>query len=155
MTGTEIAKALERHPFFKGIPAGFLEKAAPLTESLVFEDGEMLAREGDPADRFFLITRGKVALQVEAPHRPPIVVQTVAEGGLVGWSWLVPPHRWKFSARAIGLTRVLAVSGEGLKELCEEDKETGYEIMKRVGHIMARRLEMTRIQLLDLYGGGK
>jgi CRP/FNR family cyclic AMP-dependent transcriptional regulator len=66
----------------------------------------------------------------------------------------VPPYRWHFDARAVELTRAIALDGECLRGKCEEDHDLGYEIMKRFALVIAERLEATRLQLLDVYGNG-
>jgi CRP-like cAMP-binding protein len=71
---------------------------------------------------------------------------------VLGWSWLFPPYRWHFDARALELTRAIALDGKCLREKCEEDHDLGYELVKRVAQIIMERLQATRLQLLDVYG---
>jgi hypothetical protein len=93
-----------------------------------------------------------VALEVTAPGRAPLVVQTLGAGEILGWSWLVPPHHWLFDAVALEQTRAIALDGRCLRGKCEADHDLGYELLKRFALIMEERLEATRLQLLDLYG---
>jgi CRP-like cAMP-binding protein len=79
-------------------------------------------------------------------------VQTLTAGDVIGWSWLVAPHYWRFDARALILTRAFALDGECLRKKCEADPRLGYELLKRFSHMIAERLEATRLQLLDVYG---
>jgi CRP-like cAMP-binding protein len=67
---------------------------------------------------------------------------------------MVPPYRWHFDARAVEVTRAIALDGKCLREKCQEDHDLGYEIMKRFALIIAERLEATRLQLMDIYGNG-
>ncbi len=78
--------------------------------------------------------------------------QTVAEGDVLGWSWLFPPYRWVFDAQALELTRALVFDGTCLRGKCEDDHNLGYELMKRFAHVVVQRLQATRLQLLDVYG---
>ena len=71
---------------------------------------------------------------------------------VLGWSWLIPPYRWRFDARAIDLTRAIALDGKCLRGKCDQDPRLGYELLKRVAAIMAERLHATRLQMLDVYG---
>ncbi len=116
-----------------------------------FAAGAYLFREGEDANHFYLVRRGRVALEVSAPQRKPIVVDTVEEGDILGWSWLVPPYRWRFSARAVDTTIAIALDGTCLRAKCEENHDLGYELLKRFALVMVRRLEHTRLQLLDVY----
>ena len=84
-----------------------------------------------------------------------MIIDTVEEGDVLGWSWLIPPYHWHFDARAIDLTRAIALDGKCLRTKCEEDHNLGYELLKRFSHIIEQRLQATRIRLLDVYGNGK
>ncbi|WP_244896702.1 cyclic nucleotide-binding domain-containing protein [Paraburkholderia phenazinium] len=117
-----------------------------------FATGHYLFREGEPANEFFLIRHGKVALEIVAPGQQPIVVTTLGSDEIVGASWLVPPYRWTFDARAVELTRAIGIDAECLRGKCEADHDLGYEMMKRFLPVFLKRLDATRLQLLDVYG---
>ena len=117
-----------------------------------FEAGGYLLREGEPADWFYLIRQGRVALELKAPGRPPVTIQTIREGEIAGVSWLIPPYRWTYDARAMELVRALALDGKCLRGKCEQDHDLGYDLMKRFMPVLIQRLQATRLQLLDLYG---
>jgi CRP-like cAMP-binding protein len=139
-------------PTFAGLEPADLELIAGCGVNRVFEAGDHLAREGDPADEFFVLRHGRVALEVDAPGRGALMISTLGEGAVVGWSWLFPPYRWSFDARALEQTRVVAFDGACLRGKCENDKALGYALMQRFAAVMLERLQATRIQLLDVYG---
>lgn len=140
------------HPFFEGLDPRLIELAAGCAQNARFEPGQYLFREGESADRFYTLRHGKVAIEVFSPQRGPITLQTVSPGELVGWSWLFPPYRCLFDARAIEIVRATQFDGTCLRKKCESDPALGYELMKRLAHIVSQRLETTRLQLLDVYG---
>ncbi|MGD0204832.1 MAG: cyclic nucleotide-binding domain-containing protein [Dehalococcoidia bacterium] len=148
-----LERILAEHPFFKGLEEPYLQLLVGCASNVRFNAGEVVFREGEQANQFYLIRQGKVAVETFAPGRGPIIVQTLKEGEVVGWSWLVAPYRWRFDGRAIELTRAIALDGECLRGKCEEDHNLGYELMKRVSHVMEKLVEATRLQLLDVYGG--
>jgi hypothetical protein len=80
------------------------------------------------------------------------VFATEGEGSLVGASWLVPPYRWRFDARATELTRAIGINGQCLRDKCEADHDLGYAMMKRFLPVFVQRLTDARLQLLDVYG---
>jgi CRP/FNR family cyclic AMP-dependent transcriptional regulator len=147
-----IDQVLAELPTFAGLDPADLEFIAGCGVNRVFEAGEHLAHEADPADTFFVIRHGRVALEVAAPGRGGLMIETLGEGAIVGWSWLFPPYRWSFDARALEQTRTVAFDGACLREKCELDKALGYELMQRFAAIMLDRLQATRLQLLDVYG---
>jgi CRP-like cAMP-binding protein len=142
---------LDQHPFFRGLPAPVLSTIAGCASNESFPAGGFLCREGQPAERFFLPRFGRVAVEIATPEGGPVTVETVEEGDVLGWSWLFPPYRWHFDARALTLVRALALDGACLRKKCEDDRALGYELMKRFAQLAVQRLEATQLQLLDLY----
>jgi CRP-like cAMP-binding protein len=118
-----------------------------------FDAGQFVFREGEEANQFYIIRKGKVALEIFSPEKGPIIIDTLGDGEVLGWSWLIPPYHWRFDARAVELTRAIALDGKCLRNKCEEDHDLAYELLKRFAHLMEERLEATRLQLMDIYGG--
>jgi CRP-like cAMP-binding protein len=141
-------------PVFRGLPAAHLELIAGCGRNTGFEAGQYLFREGDQADTFYLLRHGRVMLETFVPGRGALTVQTVDEGDVVGWSWLFPPYRWHFDARALDSVRSVAFDGACLRRKCDEDNSLGYELLGRFSPVMLERLQATRMQLLDVYGNG-
>jgi CRP-like cAMP-binding protein len=146
-----LEEILKSHAFFKELKPDYLKLIAGCGSNVHFKAGEFLAREGADADRFFAIREGVATVEIHGPERGAIVVQTVTEGDVLGWSWLFPPHRWKFDARARDGVRATSFDGTCLRKKCEADPAMGYELMKRFARLVSQRLEATRLQLLDLY----
>ena len=147
-----IDAILARHPFFAGMPAEQSRIVSGCARNHRFDAGTYLFREGDAANEFFLIRHGRVALEIVSPGRPPIVFETLEEGEIVGASWLVPPYRWMFDARALGLVRAIGIDAACLRGKCDDDPVLGYEMMKRFLPVLVSRLQATRLQILDVYG---
>jgi CRP-like cAMP-binding protein len=152
MTLETLEPIIRQHPFLQGLEPQYLKLIVGCASNVRFKAGQSLFREGEEANQFYMIRQGKVALQISAPPRTVITLQTVREGDILGWSWLVPPYRWRFDARALDATRAIALDGKCLRAKSEEDHNFGYEMMKRFSNVMVERLEATRLQLLDVYG---
>ena len=148
-----LAKVLKEHPFLKGMEERHIDLITGCASNVVFKTDEFIFREGDEANQFYFIRHGKIIIETYIPEKGPMAIQTREEGDVTGWSWLVPPYRWHFDARAAELTRAIALDGKCLRGKLQDDHELGYELMRRFTIIMAERLEATRIQLLDMYGG--
>ncbi|HVP38786.1 MAG TPA: cyclic nucleotide-binding domain-containing protein [Candidatus Saccharimonadales bacterium] len=146
-----LSALLGEHNFLLGLPPAHLEVITGCASNVKFDAGETLFREGDEAHQFYLVRHGRVALDIFAPGRGPITIQTVGEGEVVGWSWLVAPYHWRFTARAVELTRAVALDGRCLREKCERDHSLAYELLKRLADVVSQRLDATRLQLLDVY----
>lgn len=143
---------LAQHPFFKGLSEDYLKLMVGCASNVVFDAGSFVARHGEDANHFYLLRSGKVALEIFAPGHGAVTIETIHEGDIFGWSWLVPPYKWRFDARAVELTRAIALDGKCLRQKCEENNELGYELLKRILSIITKRFEATRLQILDLYG---
>jgi CRP-like cAMP-binding protein len=147
-----LERILAAHSFFDDLPPEYLKIVVGCGANVRFAQGEFLFREGGDADAFYLVREGRVALEVFTTHKGPVTLQTLGAGDVIGWSWLIPPYRWHFDARAAEATRAIALDGKCLRGKCEEDHDLGYEMMRRFAHIMQERLQAARLQLLDLYG---
>jgi CRP/FNR family transcriptional regulator, cyclic AMP receptor protein len=147
-----IESILRAHPFFAGFSPDHGALVAGCARNHRFDAGRYLFHEGESADEFFLIRHGRVALEIAAPGQSPLVITTLGEGDIVGASWLVPPYRWTFDARAVDLTRAIGIDAACLRQKCEADHHLGYEMMKRFLPILVKRLHATRLQILDVYG---
>jgi len=152
MQPKEIRDLVAEHPFFRGLAPEYVDTIAGCARNVRFMPDEFLFHEGEPADTFYLIRAGKVLIGTQAPERGLIPIQTVGPGDVVGWSWLFPPYRWRFDAKALELTRALAFDGQCLREKCEQDPRLGYELLRRFAGVIVERLHAARLQLLDLYG---
>ena len=146
-----LEKILSEHPFFHDFPERHLALVVGCASNARFETGNVIFREGEEANMFYLIRQGKVALQMASERRGPFTVLTVGEGEILGWSWLFPPHKYKFSARTLEPTRAFAIDGRCLRGKAEEDHDLGYHLLKRWAPILERALDATRLQLVNVY----
>lgn len=139
-------------PIFAGLADTHLALIAGCGRNEHVAAGTVLLREGEPADRFFLIRRGAVVLEVHAPGRGGLPIETLHAGDVVGWSWLFAPYRWQLDGRALEACDLITFDGACLRGKCETDHELGYQLMKRFAGNIVARLQATRLQLLDVYG---
>jgi CRP-like cAMP-binding protein len=143
---------LADQPLLRGLDGYQLRQLAQCASPTSFASGQCIFHEGDAANQFYILTHGQVALQIAVPARGAITIQTLGAEDVLGWSWLYPPYRWHFDACTLTLVRAIAFDAQILRELCEQDHDLGYELVKRFAHIMFERLQATRLQLLDIYG---
>ena len=147
-----LGDIIQTHRFFNELDPSFSELVSGCAKNVRFGAGTYLFHEGDKASAFYLIRHGHVSLEIKAPGRQPMQFMTVGEGEIVGISWLVPPYRWSYDAKASALVRAISLDAVCLRDKCEADNHLGYELMKRFVPALAERLHTTRLQLLDLYG---
>lgn len=147
------AELLAAHPFVVGMDEAQVSRLAEcLTGPADFATDQVIFHSGGVARSLYLIRRGDVALEVPSLGSGTRIVGTLHAGDALGWSWLFPPYRWAFDARALSPTGALVIDGERLRRCAGEDHELGYQVVWRVAREMADRLQATRLQLLDVYG---
>lgn len=147
-----LDRLIDEHPFFRGMDAAACRVIAGCAANERFDADQYVFREGEAADKFYLIRHGRVALEVRVPGRKPLIVDTLEAGDILGWSWLVPPYRWILDARAVELTRAVSLDAKCLRGKLDSDHTLGYELFKRFIPVMAERLMAHRLQLVDMYG---
>ncbi len=145
-----INEAIANHPFCHRLMPRHLAVLAEGAKFEEFELGKILFRQGEPANRFYLIQSGRIALEAHTPPNHTVLVQTLGDGEALGWSWLFPPFAWSFQARALEASAAIVLNGAHLLVTAERDHEFGYELMKRVARVVIHRLQVSRKQLLAL-----
>lgn len=143
---------LAEHPFFQDMEKTHLDTLAGCARNVTFEAGQFLFQTGQPADNFYLVRHGRVAVQTVSPGRGALVIETVSDGDVLGWSWLFPPYRCHFDARATAFVRALTLDGKCLRGKCDQDAALAADLMRHFTAVVVQRLEATQMQLLDLYG---
>jgi CRP/FNR family cyclic AMP-dependent transcriptional regulator len=152
MTIRTIAEYLRGHPFFAGLDQDSLDELAGCAFNQHIKTGQYLFHEGGGAEHFYVVTRGRIVVEAFIPASGPYVLDSVAEGEVLGWSGLIPPHRWLFDARAVEPASVVSLDAGCLRRKCDADPRLGYDLIQRVAQVMSHRLQATRVRLLDLYG---
>ena len=147
----DLSKVLHSHPFLSDLDDHYIKQIVGCAQNVVFRENEYIFKEGTEAKSFYLIRTGKIALEINGREKGRIRVLTVGAGQILGWSWIVLPYRWHFDAQVLENVRAIALDGECLRKKFDEDPRLGYEMLKRFSQILEQRLNVTRIQLIDLY----
>jgi CRP-like cAMP-binding protein len=130
-----------------------LAEISGLAEERSFETDERVLEMDKPADAFHVLRSGRIAVEVDAPGRGPLIIETIGPGDVLGVSWLLPPYRWTFTARALEPTRTIAIDAASVRAMAERDPAFGYKLYQRFAVVIHSRLVSARVRALDLYGG--
>jgi CRP-like cAMP-binding protein len=150
MTAATLSSALERHPFVESFRPEHLQKLRSMAREVRFGSGQLIFREEDETHDFYLISRGRVALEMEEPDHV-LRVQTLESGDELGWSSMLTGRGKYFQARALEDTDALAFDGTALLEACRAEPGFGVELMYRMLGVVSERLAATRLQLHDMH----
>jgi CRP-like cAMP-binding protein len=148
---TEVTE-LADHPFLAGISEPALRTLARNARPATYDVGVRLFREDSPAESFWLLRSGRVALDIHVAGRGDVRVETIGSGGAIGWSWLFPPYRWHFGAIALARTDAIRFDATGVRAAIADDDAMGRDLMTRFMTVVVDRLHHTRLRLLDVYG---
>lgn len=144
MNDSSITEYLTEHPFFKGLATETIEFLAGCATVRQVDADEILFLYGRTADRFYLLRSGNVSIEVGAIEGPPLQLQVLEAGEVLGWSWLIPPYKWHFQARTTEPTEIIEFDGGAIFERCEKDPKFGYELLKRFSGLMSERIDTAR-----------
>jgi CRP/FNR family cyclic AMP-dependent transcriptional regulator len=139
-----IATRVALHPFLAGMKRDDLALLTDCAMVVHLAAGQVIFREGEAANRFYLIESGRVVLEANGPEQSPVAIDSIGAGDLLGWSWIFPPHVWHFTARAVKPTVAIFFYGTILREYCERNHSLGYELFKRMSAVMVKRLQAAR-----------
>ena len=148
MTAEQVAELLRGSPLFADLDSAARLALARYGDEASFAPGALLARDGWPADRFYVLLEGTVALEIHGPGCGPIPIEQLTVPEVVGWSWLMPPFQWHFDVRAVTAVRAIAIEAEALRVAMAEDSAFGLALMSRFARVLLQRLQATRMRLL-------
>jgi CRP-like cAMP-binding protein len=149
MNQADIMRQLTDSEFFGHLDDSQREWLAGQATETTFGDGELVARQGSTADRFFLVLDGELVVEIPALTGPSLEVTRLGPGKIFGWSWLIEPYRWHFNARAAGATRLLDFDGRAILKRAEEEPKFGYALLRRFSALMGTRLEAAQRKMMD------
>jgi CRP/FNR family cyclic AMP-dependent transcriptional regulator len=151
-TDPEIVSALKNMPWFADLKPEHFNRVAEAAVLRHVQAGQELFKEGNKEDCFYVVVEGRVALDIFIPHRGKVRIYTAEPMDLIGWSAATPVVRSRTAgATVVHSGRLVAFNAEKVRQICEEDHDFGYLFMRRIAHIIAGRLMVTRLQLLDMF----
>ena len=149
MSKDTVIKYLQAHTIFSSLQPAYIEALADYAEEKAFTAGDLLFNQEEPAEHFYILIEGAIEVEVPAIAGPNLVVQSLGADDVLGWSWLIPPYKWTFEAKATADSKVLVFDGKALLQHCEKDHDFGYSLMKRFAGLMSERLHAARLKMMD------
>ena len=148
----ELIGELFKIPWFQDMKPEHIQEVANMSTLRRFKAGEVFFHEGDKQDYVYIVISGRVALDIFIPHKGKIRVYTCEQGESFGWSSVTPLVRTR-TAGAVAVVDglVVGIDSAKLRQVCDEDHDLGYVVMRRLTNIVASRLLVTRLQLIDMF----
>ncbi len=154
MDSADLKAALQLIPWFNSLTPEHFNKTAELAHLRHALAGEIFFREGDKQDYVYIVMEGRVSLDIFVPHHGKVRFYTAEPYDVFGWSSVTPGVRTRTAgAMAVLDSTVTAIDAEGLRNFAEVDHDFGYLLMRRLANVVASRLMVTRLQLIDMFAG--
>jgi CRP-like cAMP-binding protein len=148
----ELVSVLQAIPWFQELAPNHFDKLCGISHLCVWEANQELFREGEEEDFLYIVIEGRVAIEISVPSRGKVRVYTAEPMDIVGWSSVTPVVRQRTAgARAVFPSRLVCMDAKKLRALCEEDHDLGYIFYHRMANVVASRLLVTRLQLIDMF----
>jgi CRP-like cAMP-binding protein len=149
MAEPSLTQQIAGSSLMAGLPPEFVEFLASRAKARHLAANEVLFHTGEKARSFYLITNGRIAVEVAAIEGPSLPLQDLSAGSMLGWSWLIPPSRWAFQARATQATDLIEFDGDAVLAECESNPRFGYQLLKRFASLMSERLQQARQRMVE------
>jgi len=148
----DVIEELQHIPWFQELKPAHVRRLASITQLRNVKADEVLFREGDKEDYVYIVLDGRIGLDLHIPHRGRVRFYTADRWEIFGWSSVTPNVRQRTAAAvAVIDSRVARIDAVEMRQMCEDDNELGYRVMRRLANVVAGRLLVTRLQLLDMF----
>jgi CRP/FNR family transcriptional regulator, cyclic AMP receptor protein len=151
MNEPTITDYLRTHTLFSDFSNDDIIFLSDCANSRSIKKGSILFRQGEPAQKFYIILSGQISIEVPAIMGPELEIQTVGKNQVLGWSWLISPYRWSFQAEAEVDSELLEFDGDLIRTRCDQDPQLGYTLLKKFADLMATRLDAARQKMMDAW----
>ena len=149
MSNPSTIEYLSAHEFFSEFSDDDLKFLCVCSSTREIEKGKILFRQGEHADKFYVVRNGRISLQMPAIMGPALEIQTLGKDQVLGWSWLISPYKWNFQAKAEEDSELLQFDGAEILARCEQEPKFGYELLKKFAALMSECLNAARLKMMD------
>jgi CRP-like cAMP-binding protein len=149
VSNQSIAEYLSAHEFFSELSEDVLKFLCECASAREIKKGQILFRQGERADKFYVVRNGRISVQIPALMGPTLEIQALGKDQVLGWSWLISPYQWNFQAKAEEDSELLEFDGTAILARCEQEPKFGYELLKRFAALMSQRLDAARQKMMD------
>lgn len=149
MSNQSTAEYLSAHEFFSGFSDDTLKFLCEYSSPCEIKKGQVLFRQGETADKFYVVRNGCISIQMPAIMGPNLEIQSLGKDQVLGWSWLISPYKWNFQAMAEENSELLKFDGAAILARCEQEPKFGYELLKKFAALMSMRLDAARQKMMD------
>ena len=149
MSNQSTTEYLSAHEFFSEFSDDVLKFLCECSSTHEIKKGQILFRQGENADKFYVVRNGRISIQMPAIMGPTLEIQTLDKDQVLGWSWLISPYKWNFQTKAEEDSELLQFDGAAILARCEQEPKFGYELLKKFAVLMSVGLNAARQKMMD------
>jgi CRP/FNR family transcriptional regulator, cyclic AMP receptor protein len=149
MSNPSTTEYLSAHEFFSEFSDDLLKFLCECSSTREIKKGQVLFRQGENADKFYVVRNGRISIQMPAIMGPTLEIQTLDKDQVLGWSWLISPYKWNFQTKAEEDSELLQFDGAAILARCEQEPKFGYELLKKFAALMSVGLNAARQKMMD------
>ena len=149
MSDQSTTEYLSAHEFFYEFSDDLLKFLCECSSTHEIKMGQILFRQGENADKFYVVLNGRISIQMPAIMGPTLEIQTLDKDQVLGWSWLISPYKWNFQTKAEEDSELLQFDGVAILARCEQEPKFGYELLKKFAGLMSVGLNAAREKMMD------
>ena len=149
MSNQSITEYLSAHEFFSEFSDDVLKFLCECSSTREIKKGQILFRQGEHADKFYVVRNGRISLQMPAIMGPTLEIQTLGKDQVLGWSWLISPYKWNFQTKAEEDSELLQFDGTAILARCEQEPKFGYELLNKFAGLMSVGLNAACRKMMD------
>jgi CRP/FNR family cyclic AMP-dependent transcriptional regulator len=148
MSNPSTTEYLSDHVFFSDFSDEVLKFLCECSSTHEIKMGQILFRQGENADKFYVVRSGRISIQMPAIMGPSLEIQTLEKDQVLGWSWLIAPYQWNFQTKAEEDSELLQFDGAAILARCEQEPKFGYELLKKFAALMSVGLNAARQKMM-------
>ena len=149
MSNQSSTEYLSAHEFFSEFSDDVLKFLCECSSTREIKKGQILFRQGEHADKFYVVRNGLISIQMPAIMGPTLEIQTLGKDQVLGWSWLISPYQWNYQTKAEEDSELLQFDGAAILARCEQEPKFGYELLKKFAALMSDGLNAARQKMME------
>ena len=118
-----------------------LDEIIPIIDLLQFANQEIIFKQGDPADRFYMLKRGKVLLEQRISEKVTAIIGSIKPGFSFGWGAMIEDGSYSAKAVCAEPCEIYSFKSEKIKKLFEDNPDMGYRVYQRLLVIIKKRYD--------------
>ena len=132
------------------LESDMLARVCEVVDVLSFHDQEIIFRQGDVADRFYMVKRGKVLLEQQMSDLVTVSVGAINPGHSFGWSTMIDEGHYTTDAVCAEPSQIYSIRSIRLRNMCAEDPRMGFMLSQRLLIILKKRYDNRTDQFLKV-----